>query len=816
MRLLDDLGQDLRFAARSLGKSPLFTVVAVATLALGIGANSAIFSVVDAVLLRPLAYGDPDRLMTVLHDAPSLPARIRRQGPVSPADYLDWKAQNQVFEHLAAAQAGAGIGSLTMVLTGRGTPEELAPMSVTAEMFQVLAVGPLLGRSIGPGDDQPGAPRTVVLSHALWQRRFGGDRSILGQSIVLDGVARTVIGVMPPGFRFAPFWYTSAELWLPLVIAEPGHDRTTDRDGRSLRVLGRLRPGVTRAQAQAEMDRIWHHLEQQYPATDSHLTVTVDPLKDKVVGNVRRPLLVLLAAVALVLLIGCANVANLLLARGTARRKELGLRTALGASRGRLVRQLIVESLLLAFLGGALGVLLAQWGIDLLLAVGPRDLPRREGIHLDRAVLTFTLVLSLATGVVFGLVPALHTSASALGEALKEGSRASTEGLRRNRLRNLLVVSEVSLALMLLIGAGLLIKSFRRLQAVDPGFDPHHLMGLGVPAPADPARREAFFDAVLARLSAVPGVSAASAINHLPIDGDLWTESYVVDGRPPPRPGDEPGAVYRTMRPGYLATMGIALARGRDFSDFDRRDAPPVVIVNEALARDAFPGEEAVGRRLRIGEVPHEIVGVTADARQKDWAESPIPEMYLADRQHPARGYLTVVVRTTGDPGPLRTRLQREVTALDSNLPAPRIVTMEEAITTALWQPRFNLLLLNAFAALALLLSAVGIYGVMAYSVSRRTREIGIRVALGATAGQVHRLVAGQGLLLTAAGVALGLVGALAATRLMSTLLFGVGATDPTTFLVVPVLLLGVGLVACYLPARRATRVDPVIALHHE
>jgi putative ABC transport system permease protein len=814
MPILDDFRQDLRFAARSLWKSPAFTAVAVLAIALGIGANSAIFSVVNAVLLRPLDYRDPGGIVTVLLDSPSLPAMVRGQGPVSPADYLDWRKQNQVFAHLAAAQAGAGIGSLTVVLSGRGTPEEVKPMSVTADLFTILGVNPLLGRTLTTGDDQPGAPRTVVLSHALWQRRFGGDPQVVGTTAVLDGVSRTIVGVMPPGFQFAPFWYTGSELWLPLVIADPANDRSNDRDGRSLRVLGRLRSGVTVGQAQADMDRLWRQLEAQYPATNSHASVRVDPLKDKVVGNVERPLLVLLAAVALVLLIGCANVANLLLARGAARRKELGVRTALGASRGRLVRQLLAESLLLAVIGGALGVLLAQWGVQLLMALGPRDLPRREGIHLDGAVLAFTLGLSLVTGVAFGLVPALQSSAVALGETMKEGNRTSTEGLRRNRLRSLLVVSEVSLALMLLIGAGLLIKSFRRLQAVDPGFNPHHLLGMPIPAPNDPVRREAFFDQVLARVRAVPGVTSASAVNHLPIDGDIWTTSYVPeDGRPPPRPGDEPGAVFRTMRPGYLGTMGITLDRGRDFNDFDTRDAPPVMIVNEAFARAAFPGQEAVGKRVRYDDKVHQIVGVTADARQKDWAESPMPEMYLADRQHPARGYLTVVVRSSGD---VSGQLRSQVTTLDSNLPAPRTVSMDQAITTALWQPRFNLLLLNLFAALALILAAVGIYGVMAYSVSRRTREIGIRVALGATATQVHRLIVGQGLVLTAVGLGLGLVGALLTTRLMSTLLFGVGATDPWTFISGPGLLLAVALVACYLPARRATRVDPVRALHHE
>jgi predicted permease len=815
MNLIDDLRQDLRFAVRALLRTPGFTAVALLAIALGIGANSAIFSVVNAVLLRPLPYREPERLVTVLHDAPDLPERIKRQGPVSPADYLDWRAESQVFERIAAVQAGTGNASVSAILTGRGAPEAVTAMSVTADLFPLLGVSPALGRAFVDGDDQPGATPVAVLSDGLWRRRFGADAGLVGQTVSLDGKSFTVAGIMPPGFQFAPFWFTQAELWLPLVLGDPAHNRLADRDGRSLRVFGRLRPGIVLGQAQAEMDLIWRGLERRHPDSDSHLSVVVDPLHEKVVRGVRRPLLVLLAAVAFVLLIGCANVANLLLARAAVRRKELGLRTALGASRGRLVRQLLAESLLLALVGGALGVLLAQAGIDLLLALGPRNLPRLEGVRLDGRVLGFTGALALLTGLIFGVVPALQASRG-VGESLREGGRGGTEGLARNRLRSLLVVTEVALALMLATAAGLMIRSFVRLQAVDAGFDPHPLVAMVVPAPADGARRLPFFDELLARVRALPGVWSVSAVNHLPIDGDVWATSYVLEDRPAPRPGDEPNAVYRITRPGYVETMGMSLRRGRDFTAFDKEGTPPVMMVNETFARRAWPGAEALGQRVRYGETSHQVVGVLKDARQKDWTAAIMPEMYLADLQHPARGYLTVVVRTAGAPAGLSVQLQREVTALDANLPPPAIIQMDQAISRALWQPRFNLLLLNLFAALALVLAAVGIYGVMAYSVNRRTREIGVRVALGATAAQVHRLVVGQGMLLTAIGVLVGLAGALGTTRVMASLVYGVGTTDPATFAIIPVVLLAVGFLACWLPARRATRVDPMIALRQE
>jgi predicted permease len=815
MKLFDDLRQDLRFAARGLLRTPGFTAVALLAIGLGIGANSAIFSVVSAVLLRPLPYHQPDQLVTVLHDAPELPERLRRQGPVSPADYLDWRAQNHVFERMAAVQAGPGDAGLSATITGQGVPEAVTAMSVTADLFPLLGVQPALGRAFLTGEDQPGAAAVAVIGDGLWRRRFGGDPALVGRTIVLGGKSVTVVGVMPPGFQFAPFWFTQAELWLPLVLGDPSHNRLADRDGRSLRVFARLRPGVSRDQAQAEMDLIWRGLEQRYPDSDRHLAVVVDPLHEKVVRNVRQPLLILLAAVGFVLLIGCANVANLLLARASARRKELGLRAALGASRGRLLRQLLAESALLAITGGALGVLLAQGGIDLLLAAGPRSLPRLEGLGLDGRVLAFTAALSLLTGLIFGVVPALQGS-RVVGEALREGGRGGTDGLARNRLRALLVVTEVALALMLATGAGLLVRSFIHLQAVDPGFAPHGLMAMAVPAPADATRRTSFFAELLGRVGALPGVASASAVNHLPIDGDLWASGYVVEGRPAPRPGDEPNAVYRITRPGYVATMGMSLLRGRDFTAYDKAGAPPVMIVNEAFARLEWPQEEAVGKHVRFNEASHEVVGVLKDARQKDWTAATMPEMYLADLQHPARAYLTIVVRTAGATAGLEGRLQRAVTALDGNLPVPAIVHMDEAIARSLWQPRFNLLLLNLFALLAVVLAAIGIYGVTAYSVSRRTREIGVRVALGATTRQVHGMVVGQGMAMTALGVLVGLAGALGATRLMASLLYGVGATDPVTFAVIPLVLLAVGLVACYLPARRATRVDPMIALRQE
>jgi putative ABC transport system permease protein len=808
------LYRDLRFAVRGLCRSPGFTAVALLTLALGIGATSAIFSVVDGVLLRPLPYADPDRIVTALHGGRS---------PVAPANYLDWRAQSRAYDSTAAAQAWGPQREAT--LYGRGRPEALRGLRVTADLFQVLGVAPLHGRTFAPGEDQPGAPATVVLSHRLWQRRFAGDPAIVGQTLVLDGTAHTVVGVMPPGFAFPLFWLKNAELWAPLDLSA----RAQDRSGESLRLFARLRPGVTRAEAQAETSAIWQRLAARYPR-DTRADVVIGSLHEKVVGNVQRPLLVLLAGVGFVLLIGCANVANLLLARSAARRREIAIRASLGAGRGRLLRQLLTESALLALLGGGLGAGLAAWGVQALVALGPRDLPRLDGITVDGPVLLFTLALSLLTGVVFGLAPAFQLTALDVQGTLRAGGRAATAGGGGDGMRGLLVVAEVALALVLLIGGGLMIRSFQRLAAIDPGFAPARVVAFEVPArqarpPRTPdgvderaARAEARrrrFQQLMPRVLALPGVEAASAINHLPLAGDIWGRSYTVVGAPQPPPGRQPTAVYRVIAPGYLDTMGMTLLSGRDLTAHDGPGAPGVVVVNEALARATWPGQSALGKRINLedgGPDPREIVGVVADVRQREWAAAAQPEVFLPYLQNPS-STLTLVVRAAGDPVALAPAVQREIAALDGELPLARAQVMDDVISDAVGQPRFQLLLLNLFAGLALLLAAVGVYGVMAHAVSRRTQEMGIRLALGAPARRVLGLVVGQGMLLAAAGVALGLAAAFAATRLLRALLYEVSPTDPLTFIALPVVLLAVAALASYLPARRATRIDPMTAL---
>jgi predicted permease len=804
---------DARFALRGLRRSPGFTAVAVLTLALGMGATSAIFTVVDGVLLRPLPYRDPDRIVTVLHGG---------NGPVAPANYLDWRAGSRSFASTAAAQAWG------TTLTGRGPAESIAPaLQVTADLFAVLGVPAALGRTFRPGEDQPGAARTVVLGHRLWQRLFAADPQIVGQTLVLDGTPHQVIGVMPAGFEFAPFWVRNAELWAPLDLGA----RRQDRNGESLRVFARLAPGVSRAEAQAETTALWQRLARQYPG-DTRADVVIGSLHDKAVGKVRRPLLVLLAGVGFVLLIACANVANLLLARAAGRRKEMGIRTSLGAGRGRLVRQLLTESLVLALAGGALGLLLAHTGVQVLLALGPRDLPRLESIALDGRVLAFSAAVCLGTGLVFGLAPALAISRDLQG-SLRDGGRGATEGIGRHRARGLLVVSEMALAMVLLIGAGLMIRSFARLRAVDPGFDPRGVISVSVPQPSlgDPltpltpelrlqraAQRRDFARVLLARMRALGGVASAGGINHLPISGDLWMRELAVEGAPAPAHGEEPRAIYRVITPGYIPTLGLTLLEGRDLTERDDQGAPGAVIVNETLARRLWPGQDPLGRQLRVedgGPNPRTVVGLVRDVKQREWTAPAGPEMYLAYLQNPSSS-LTLVVRAAGAPLALAPAIQQEIAAVDPRLPAARPRLMEAVVADAVGQPRFNLLLLDVFAGIALLLAAVGIYGVMAYAVSRRRQELGIRLALGARRGQILTLVLSDGMRLAAAGVAVGLLAALALTRMMGALLYEVSATDPATFAALAVVLTSAALLACYLPARRATSIDPMTALRQE
>ena len=794
---------DLRYALRMMSKHRLFTCVAVLALGLGIGANTAIFSVLNAVVLRPLPYHNPDQLVTILHDGAK---------PVSPANYLDVAQQSQSFEGVAAAQWWEPN------LTGRDEPEHLRGLQLTARMFQVLGVSPALGRTFNPDEDQPGREHVVVLSNRLWQRRFAGDPSVVGQQITLDGVGHTVIGVMPAEFQFAPFWATNAELWSPLNLTP----RATNRGGQSLRVFARLKAGATRSAAQAEVATIFQRLEQEHPQENKGLALAVEPLHEQVVGKTRPALIILFGAVSFVLLIACANVANLMMARATSRQKEIALRTALGASSSRIARQLLVESVVLGLVGGVFGLLLSTVGMKVLLALGPSSLPRLETIKLDLPTLGFTLGVSVITGLLFGLAPVLQTRKWNWNESLKESTRGSSAGRGRVNARRLLVISEVALALMLLVGGGLMVRSFGRLRAVDPGFNPDNLLTMTISlagsAHSTRPQRVAFFNELLTRVETLPGVKSVSAINHLPLAGDVWTVPYTIEGRPAPAPGEKQGAVYRIIRPDYFRTMGATLLKGRDFNARDNETSPPVTIVNEAFAQRNWPNEDPLGKRIRVmdEETPREIVGIVKALKQDQWTAEPNLETYLPHLQSPSQRALALVVRSSGDPIALVGAVQNQVWSIDKNLPVAEIRTMQEVVTGSIEQHRFNLFLLGLFALVALLLAVVGIYGVMSESVSSRTHEIGIRMALGAQPADVLRMVVWQGMVLAAIGIGIGVVGALWLTQFMSKLLYEVSPTDSATFLLIPVVLAVVVLCACLIPARRATRVDPLVALRYE
>lgn len=809
---LGTVAADVRYGLRALGRNPGFAVAAVLALALGIGATAAIFSVVDAVLLRPLPYRDPERLAVLLH---------RRINPVAPANFLDWKRQSTAFESMGAAD------NWVPNLTGGSQPESVQALRVTSDILPMLGIRPLAGRVFLPEEEEPGKEHEVVLSHRLWQRRYAGDRRIVGQSLLLNGEPYTVVGVMPRGFDFPPFWATGTELWVPNVLAP----RAANRGGQSLRVFGRLKRGVTLDFARAEMAGITARLEKEFPG--SNREVTVSSLKETVVGNVRPALLVLLAAVAFVLLIACANVAHMLLARAASRQREVAVRAALGASRSRMIRQFLTESLVLAFFGGAGGVLLALWGTRLLVSLGPAHLPRIETVALDIRVLAFTLGVSLLTGIAFGLAPALRASRRDLTESLREGERGATEGLQRSVLRNVLIASEFALALMLLIGAGLMIRSFAALAAIDPGFDPRRVLTLmvsvaGTPE-AEPSLRAGFYRQALQRIRALPGVASASAINHLPLAGDIWGWSFTIEGRPTPAPGESPDAAYRVTLPGYFTAMGIPILAGRDIAESDDRSAPGAVVVNEWLAKRHWPGENPLGKRITFDNGDKNpywltVVGVVKNTVRSDWAAAQEGEVYLPYLQQlkylEDRGshysYLTLVVRANIEPSALALSVRRAIWSLDKNVTISQVQTMEQVVAQATARPRFYVLLLAAFASIALVLAAVGIYGVISYSVSRRTHEIGLRMALGAGESDVLRLVVRQGVRVALAGAGAGLLGALLLTRLMSSLLYGVRSTDPATFLAVTLVLTGVAVVASYIPARRAARIDPLVALRHD
>jgi predicted permease len=799
--------QDVLYALRQLRKNPGFTATVVLTLALGIGANAAIFSVVNAVLLRPLPYKDDGKLVVMLHDG---------RNPVAPANFLDWRAQNHVFERTGAAEFW------TPNLTGSDNPEKLWGLHVTSDIFPMLGVEPLLGRGFLPEEQQSGKDHEVVLGYRIWQERFAGDAHIVGHQMALDGATYTIVGVMPRGFEFAPFWATNAQLWAPLSLS----DKLTDRGGNSLRVFARLKPGATLAEAQAEVAVITSRLEKEFPGTNRNVEVV--SLRDKVVGNIRPALLVLLGAVGFVLLMACANVCHLLLARGAARQREIAVRSALGAQRWQLLRQFLVECLILALSAGGLGILLAVWGVRALPLLSSENIPRVQTVAVDGSVLLFALAVSIFAGLAFGLIPAWRATAVGVGESLKDGGRSAGEGVRHNRLRGVLVCSEFAFAVILLAGAGLMIRTMVALHRVDPGFNPHNVLSMVIGS-AGVEHAGPYYQQFLQNISALPGVQSVSGINHLPIAGDQWGQSFHIQGRPTENPGEEPGATYRAVFPGYFRTMGIPILRGRDISGSDDARVSGVVVINDYMARRYWPGEDPIGKRITFDDPPQArtwltVVGVAKNTVRHDWASPPEEEVFVpylqtpAYFEHPALPFaaLTLVIRTTGDPSTLIPDVRAAIRSLDRNTPVSEIQTMEQVVTRATGESRFYLTLLGAFASVALVLAGLGIYGVMSHSVSRRKREIGIRMALGAQVQSVLRLVVSQGMLLASAGVAAGLIGALALTRLMSGLLYGTRPADLATFVAVVCLLGVVAVAATYLPARRATKVDPVVALRYE
>ncbi len=811
-RLEDEMFQDLRFGLRMLLKHKGFTAIAILTLSLGVGANTAIFSVVNAVLLRPLPFAEPERLVWF----GGWTGADKEQG-VTPADFLDYREQSQSFTQIAASVSDG----IAMNLSGDGEPERLKGGYVTANYLDVFGVKPALGRTFAAeegleGISMEGGDRVVVLSHALWQRRFGSDPAIINQTITLDKRNVTVIGVMPPQFQYPP----GVELWLPFRFPASPQSAFRSRQFHFLRPVARLKPGVTRAQAQAEVEIIARQLQSLYPKTNANQSLFLTPLQERLVGNVRLTLLTLLGAVGCVLLIACANVANLLLARASARGREIAVRSALGASRGRVVRQLLTESLALALLGGLGGMLLAKWGVKLLVALSEGYLPRADEVRINATVFGFTLAVALGAGLLFGLAPALQSARLDLTEALKEGGRAAGSGARRHRTLNLLVVGEVALAMMLLIGAGLLLNSFIRLQQVSPGFDEKNLLTarIDIPNPyAQPEKKQQFFEQLQQRVAALPGVEAVGLVTELPLARQSADHTFRIERRPEPLPGQNPHADIRAVNHDYFRAMRIPLLKGRYFTEADVRVNAKVVLISEELARLYFAGENPIGQRLlrgAFGEAPtEEIIGVVGDVRHRGLDIGLRPTIYSPTL---SLGFTNLVIRTTNDPVNLAAAVRREVAAIDPNQPVANVKTMERWVSESVAQPRFRTLLLGLFSGAALLLAMVGVYGVMSYAVSQRVHELGVRMALGARAGDVLRLVIGQGMKLAVAGVAIGMAGAFALTRLIKDLLFGVRATDPATFATFALLLTGVALVACYLPARRATKVDPMVALRHE
>jgi putative ABC transport system permease protein len=833
---MSSLLQDFRFGVRMLVKNPIFTLVAVVTLSLGIGANTALFSVVDAVLLRPLPYPEADRLVFLWSTMPSQGISI--SGSALP-DYQAWRDQNRVFEGLG----GFYYGNFNLSSQG-GAPEFIQGAYITPNLFQVLKISPAMGRSFANEEEQFGKHRVVLLSHGLWERRFGGAREIVGREIKLGADNYTVVGVMPRGLPFFDN-LPEVELWTPISFAPD--DSLATRNNHFVVLVGRLKPGVTTEQAQADVSGIAASLEQQFP-DNKGMGASIVRMQEQLAGDSRKGLLVLLGAVGFVLLVACVNVANLLLARASARSKELAIRASLGASRARIMRQVIIECLPLGLIAGLIGTLLAVWGIDLLSTLLPETLPRGNPIDVNSRVLIFTFALALLTILIFGLLPALQAARADVRDALNEGGRSGMGSRRQGRLRRLLVITEVALALVLLVGSGLLIRSFIKLRQVDVGFSAQNIVTMRVPLPqskysfpiAATDQREpaglAFFDQLLTRVRSLPGVEAATAATILPLGvGESWGKFMTIDGRPESSLERVPLVRFALISPEYFRTFGVEVIKGRSFLENDKGNSQPVAIINESLARRFFPNEDPVGKTIFMGppdnlRPPEEqrpetrplrrtIVGVVSDVKGSSLTQSTSALVYAPLTQHRLEGWsntLMLAVKSGVSPTTLTSAITEQVRGLDPDQPVTAVRTIDELLSRTLSEARFSLSLFGLFAALALILAAIGIYGVMATTVTQRTHEIGLRMALGAQRHDVLRLILRQGMVLVLVGVAVGLVFALGLTRLMSTLLFEVSPTDPITLVAITLLLAVVALLACYLPARRATKVDPMVALRYE
>jgi predicted permease len=801
--MMTNLWQDLRYGARMLLKKPGFTIVAGITLALGIGANTAIFSIVNAVLIRPLPYQEPDQLVMLDEIPPG-----GGQFAIAPGNFVDWRDQSMSFVGMSAFRGGS------LILTSDGNAEQLRSQRISANFFELLGIKPALGRFFTSDEDQPDRNRVVILSYSLWQRRFGGEPGIVGKMLALDGNLYTVVGIMPANFRF----FVGTEIWTPLALTS---EERLSHDKHDFFAIARLKSNISLEQARVEMKAIAERLGAQYPRSNADWGIRLTPLQEWVVGDTRPVLLALLSVVAFVLLIACANIANLLLARSAARQREVAIRAALGASRWRVTRQLLTESLLLGIVGGLIGLLPAVWGINLLRSLVPIRLGV-ETVGVDGRALGFTFMISVFTALLFGLAPTLQAARLNLTESLKEGGWSGVGGPGRDRTRSLLVIAEIALSLALLVSAGLVVKSFLHLIQVNPGFQSEGLLTMQVSLPRpkypEPANLTAFFQQLIEKIAAVPGVASVGAASTLPFKIDEVQE-FIIGGRPPITPGKEPSANYYTASAGYFRAMGIPLLKGRLFSDNDAKNAPRVALINETLARRYFSDEEPIGKRINISKggfgTWREIVGVVGGVKHYGLDSKTTMQIYEPYLQIP-QSAMNFAVRITGDPDSIAAAIRNQVTAMDKDQPIANIRTMENIVADSVSRQRFSALLFTLFAGVALILAAVGIYGVMSYYVAQRTREIGIRMALGAARGDMLKLVVGKGMLLALIGVMIGLAAAFALTRLVSALLFGVTPYDPMTFTVITLLLMTVALLACWIPARRATKIDPMIALRCE